>query len=171
MPQLILLHCEGEVAVGCRMMFGCVWLLHLKASKVVVQLLCQGGVTFCCAEVSPVVGEMLDSLPHLPAVVAVQVVLDPPPIIQLGLSDASLQVSSGHTVESPVTTPEGGVLFLQQPPNVIVHPGLLVGIDLSAFVHSDNVYAVLNVTQNTVREHLQVLMFKDIPVSSVETVL
>ncbi|XP_062300181.1 EF-hand calcium-binding domain-containing protein 6-like [Scomber scombrus] len=38
------------------------------------------------------------------------------------------------------------------------HPGLLVGVDPDAFVHSDSVYAVFNVAEYTVCEHLQVLM-------------
>lgn len=58
--------------------------------------------------VCPEISAMLESLPHLPAVVAVQLVLNPP-IIHLGLSDASCQVSSVCTVLLPNSKPESRV--------------------------------------------------------------
>ena len=73
-PHLALLHCEGEAAIGCRVMCGCVWLLRLQAGKEEVQLLCQRGVPFSSPEAGPVVGGALESLPH-------QVVFSPPPVV------------------------------------------------------------------------------------------
>ncbi len=123
------------------------------------------------SEVGPVVGDMLDSLPHLPAVVAVQAVLYPPPVVQLGPLDASLQVSTGCAVESHITRPEGGIPLLKQPLDLTGHPGLLTGIDPNLFVHCDNVCAVLTVKQDTVSEHLQVWMVKNVPAGPVKAVL
>ena len=45
---------------------------------------------------------MLDSLSHLLAVVAIKVVFYPPPVIRLGVSDASPQVSSGSFVKKTI---------------------------------------------------------------------
>ena len=87
-----------------------------KRGKVDVQGLCQRGVTFSSCKISPGIGDVLDSLPHLPAVVAVQVFLYPPRIVLLGRPDASLQVSTCCAVECPVTGPESGVPLLQQAP-------------------------------------------------------
>ena len=64
---------------------------YLKTGKEVVQLLRQRGIPFGSPEVGPVVGGVLDSLPHLPAVVAVQLVLDPSPVVQLGHSPAAAE--------------------------------------------------------------------------------
>ena len=57
------------------------WLLHLKERKEKVQLFYQQGGPFSGPKVEPVVGEELASLPHLPAVVAIQVVFNPPPVV------------------------------------------------------------------------------------------
>lgn len=69
--------CEGEAAldhgVGC----GCIWWFHLKAGKEDVQLPCQRGLTLSSSRGRPVVGVMLDSLPHLPAIIALQMFLNP----------------------------------------------------------------------------------------------
>lgn len=52
---------------------------------------------------------MLDALPHLPVIVTLQMVLNPPPIAPLHLYDASLQVGSGCSVVVYVARPEHDV--------------------------------------------------------------
>ena len=109
---------------------------------------------------------VLESLPHLPAVVAVQVIVDPPPVVRLGLSDAPLQIDMCCAVESLVTWSEGSVPLMSNLPS---HPGLLVGVDPDAIVYCDNVYAVLNVTRNTVRKHIQVWTFENVPAGQISS--
>ncbi|XP_042202632.1 uncharacterized protein LOC121852802, partial [Callorhinchus milii] len=67
-----------------------------------VQLLCQSVVTISSSAVGPVVGEVLDSLPHLPAVVTVQAFLNSPPVVCFGLADASLQVLMFEDPSRPI---------------------------------------------------------------------
>ena len=59
-------------------------------SKEEIQLLCQQGITLSSPEARPVIGEVLDCLPRLPAVVFLQVVVDPLPVVLFGLPDAPL---------------------------------------------------------------------------------
>lgn len=48
--------------------------------------------------------------PPLPrSMVAVQMVINPLPVVNLGSSDASFQIGSGRAIESPVARPEGDV--------------------------------------------------------------
>ena len=108
-PHLMLLYHEDGVPVGCWMWSGCLWWLNLKTGKEVVQLFCQWGIIFSSPEAGPVVGDVLDTLPHLPAVVAVQMVLDPPPVVQLCLSDAPLQIGTCCAVEGPIPWSEGSL--------------------------------------------------------------
>lgn len=51
------------------------------------------------------------------------------------------------------------------------HPGLCVGIDLDVLGHNDCVCTVLDVIQDCCGVLLQILVFKDIPVSGLKTVL
>lgn len=92
------------------------------------------------------VGEALNAMPHLLAVITVQVVLHSPPIVRFSLSDASLQVLSGCTVELSVAGYLCGV-HLPQLLNLPGQPGLLTGVDPDASVHFDSVYAVLDIAQ------------------------
>lgn len=46
-----------------------------------------------------------------------------------------------------------------------------MGVDPDTFVHCDSVCGLLDVTQNTVSKHLQVWMFKYVPVGPVKAVL
>ncbi|MEQ2279482.1 hypothetical protein AMECASPLE_009966 [Ameca splendens] len=80
---LMLLRGEREAAVGCGVWCSSLWWHHLKAGKEEVQLLCLRSVTVSSTGVSLVFGELLDPLLHLSAVVAVQVVLDLPPIVRM----------------------------------------------------------------------------------------
>lgn len=60
------------------------------------------------------VGDVLNATPHLPHVVAAEVVLNPLPVVHLGPPDAFLQVGSCSTVQLHVTRPESLVSLLHQ---------------------------------------------------------
>ena len=103
MPHLVLLYREDDVAVGCWMWRCCIWWFCLETGEEVVQLLRQRDITFSSPWVGLVVGNFLDSLLYLPGVVAVQVVLDPPPVIRLRPPDAPLETGACCAVQSPIT--------------------------------------------------------------------
>lgn len=131
-PDLMFLQSE-DGAVGC-MVLPCLRCRDLKEGEEDAQLLCQCMVTCSkmknadsrfwgegcerykstcsTAKVGPVVCQMLDALPHLPAVITLQVVFNPPAVVHLGLPDNSIQVSSGPAIMVPITGPEGDVPLL-----------------------------------------------------------
>lgn len=67
---------------------------------------------FSSSDVGPVVDDVLYPLPHLSAVVAVQLVLNPPPVFRLGPLDTPLQAGTSHIVESYITRLESSVPLL-----------------------------------------------------------
>lgn len=70
--------------------------------------------------------------------------------LPVGLSDASPQFGSAAPCPSPDLN--AASLSFKQAPDLLNRPGLLVGIDLGAPLHSDGVHSA------------QVLIFKNIPV-------
>lgn len=71
-----------------------------------------GEKIFSSFKVGPVVVDMLDPLPHLPAVAAAQLVLDPPPVVRLDPLDTPLRASTSHAVESCITRLESSAPLL-----------------------------------------------------------
>ncbi|MEQ2287203.1 hypothetical protein AMECASPLE_010038 [Ameca splendens] len=94
------------------------------------------------------VGDVLDSLPHMLTVVAVEILLNPLLVVCLSLSDSPLQSSSSTAVQVPVPGPESAVSLPQHFLDLLVHPGLLVGKHPNVPVHCDGVNTVLDVAEH-----------------------
>lgn len=83
-----------------RMTFLKLWCSHGKVGKEEIQMVYQSIVTISGFRVSPVVREVLNSLPHLFSVIAVKVGFNCLPLDFFGFSNTSLQLGSGYTEKS-----------------------------------------------------------------------
>lgn len=76
------------------------------------------------------------SLPHLPCVAQMQMVLYVSPVVLFGCLNASPQVSPRCTVLGLVPRLESRVPCIQMRPHVTVHPGFVVEVDPDLLVSS-----------------------------------
>lgn len=118
-----------------------------------------------------VVGDGLDTLPHLPGVVALEMILHRAFVVRFCLSHAPLQVGASSAVEGSVARPEGCITSPEKHADVDRHSGFLVGIYKDGFIHSDVPNTVLDVVQYSLCEHSEVFMMEGIPLGDLKAVL
>lgn len=98
-----------------------------------------------CHSKIPVVGDVVDALPHLLRVVAVEVILHCPFVGCFGDPDTSPLVSSA--VEATVTRPQGCVSGPEEHADLACLPRVLVWINLHGFIHSEVPNTVFDVVE------------------------